>query len=126
MKLIHLLLIIIFSSTFIEKVAGESYHCWFPCKHNKDNECSLFYHRKSSNTFYEEKKWRIYNAQENEDHLLLIRNGFPKKEGLPEVLFVEIVHIDKFDNFKFMKNCVGNSCDEPYIPLIGRCFLKQY
>ena len=104
---------------------AESYHCWFPCKHNKDNECSLFYHRKSSNTFYEEKKWRVYDAQENVDHLLLIRNGFPQKEGLPEVLFVEIVHIDKFDNFRFMKNCVGNSCDEPYIPLIGRCFLKQ-
>ena len=104
---------------------AESYHCWFPCKHNKDNECSLFYHRKSSNTFYEEKKWRVYDAQENEDHLLLIRNGFPKKEGLPEVLFVEIVHIDKFDNFKFMKNCAGNSCDEPYTPLIGKCFQKH-
>ena len=86
MKLIHLLLIIIFSSTFIEKVAGESYHCWFPCKHNKDNECSLFYHRKSSNTFYEEKKWRVYDAQENVDHLLLIRNGFPPKDDLPKGL----------------------------------------
>ena len=104
---------------------AESYHCWFPCKHDKHNECSLFYHRKSSNTFYEEKKWRVYDAQENEDHLLLIRNGFPQKQDLPEVLFVEIVHIDKFDDFKFMKNCVGNACDEPYTPLIGKCFQKQ-
>tara|TARA_B100001939_G_C16760666_1_gene538179 strand:+ start:66 stop:449 length:384 start_codon:yes stop_codon:yes gene_type:complete len=126
MKYLSLILITIFIfPSFVKKASGESYHCWFPCKHNKDNECSLFYHRKSSNTFYEEKKWRVYDAQENEDHLLLIRNGFPQKESLPEVLFVEIVHIDKFDNFKFMKNCVGNSCDEPYTPLIGKCFQKQ-
>ena len=104
---------------------AESYHCYFPCKFNKDNECSLFYHRKSKNSFYEEKKWRAYDAQENEDHLLLIRNGFPEKGDLPEALFVEIVHIDKFDDFKFMKNCVGNACDEPYVPLIGKCFKKQ-
>ena len=100
---------------------AESYHCYFPCKHEKENECSLYYHRKSHATFYEEKKWRVYNAQENEDHLLLIRNGFPQKESLPEVLYVEIVHIDKFDDFKFMKNCVGNACDEPLEPLLGRC-----
>ena len=100
---------------------AETYQCYFPCKYDKENECSLYYHRKSQNTFYEEKKWRVYNAQENEDHLLLIRNGFPQKESLPEVLYVEIVHIDKFDDFKFMKNCVGNACDEPLEPLLGRC-----
>jgi len=100
---------------------AETYKCYFPCKYDKENECSLYYHRKSQNTFYEEKKWRVYNAQENEDHLLLIRNGFPQKESLPEVLYVEIVHIDKFDDFKFMKNCVGNACDEPLEPLLGRC-----
>ena len=105
---------------------AESYHCYFPCKHEKENECSLYYHRKSHATFYEEKKWRVYNAQENEDHLLLIRNGFPQKDGLPEVLYIEIVHIDKFDDFKFMKNCVGNACDEPLEPLLGRCeFVKN-
>ena len=100
---------------------AETYQCYFPCKYDKENECSLYYHRKSQNTFYEEKKWRVYNAQENEDHLLLIRNGFPQKESLPEVLYVEIVHIDKFDDFKFIKNCVGNACDEPLEPLLGRC-----
>ena len=105
---------------------AETYQCYFPCKYDKKNECSLYYHRKSQNTFYEEKKWRVYNAQENEDHLLLIRNGFPERESLPEVLYVEIVHIDKFDNFKFMKNCVGNACDEPLEPLLGRCkFVKN-
>ena len=105
---------------------AETYQCYFPCKYDKENECSLYYHRKSQNTFYEEKKWRVYNAQENEDHLLLIRNGFPQKESLPEVLYVEIVHIDKFDDFKFMKNCVGNACDEPLEPLLGRCkFVKD-
>ncbi len=105
---------------------AETYQCYFPCKYDKENECSLYYHRKSQNTFYEEKKWRVYNAQENEDHLLLIRNGFPQKESLPEVLYVEIVHIDKFDDFKFMKNCVGNACDEPLEPLLGRCkFVKN-
>ena len=105
---------------------AESYHCYFPCKHEKENECSLYYHRKSHATFYEEKKWRVYNAQENEDHLLLIRNGFPQKEDLPEALYIDIVHIDKFDNFKFMKNCVGNACDEPLDPLLGRCeFVKN-
>ena len=98
-----------------------SYKCYFPCKYDNENECSLYYHRKSQTTFYEEKKWRVYNAQENEDHLLLIRNGFPQKEDLPEALYVDIVHIDKFDNFKFMKNCVGNACDEPLEPLLGRC-----
>ena len=100
---------------------AETHKCYFPCKYDKENECSLYYHRKSQNTFYEEKKWRVYNAQENEDHLLLIRNGFPQKESLPEVLYVEIVHIDKFDDFKYMKNCVGNACDEPLEPLLGRC-----
>ena len=105
---------------------AETYQCYFPCKYEKEKECSLYYHRKSQNTFYEEKKWRVYNAQENEDHLLLIRNGFPQKESLPEVLYVEIVHIDKFDGFKFMKNCVGNACDEPLEPLLGRCkFVKD-
>ena len=101
--------------------SAEAYHCYFPCKYEKGDECSLFYHRNSETTFYEEKRWRIYDAQENEDHLLLIRNGFPTKDDLPEGLFVEIVHIDKFDNFKFMKNCVGNSCDEPLEPLLGKC-----
>ena len=52
-----------------------------------------------------------------------IRKRFPEKEDLPEALFVEIVHIDKFDNFKFMKNCVGNVCDEPLEPLLGKCLL---
>ena len=105
---------------------AETYKCYFPCKYDKENECSLYYHRKSQNTFYEEKKWRVYNAQENEDHLLLIRNGFPQKEDLPEALYIDIVHIDKFDNFKFMKNCVGNACDEPLEPLLGRCkFVKN-
>ena len=100
---------------------AESYHCYFPCNHEKGSECSLFYHRKSETTFYEEKRWRIYAAQENEDHLLLIRNGFPQKDDLPEGLYIEIVYIDKFDNFKFMKNCVGNTCHEPLEPLLGKC-----
>ena len=115
-------LILINLSTF---TSAESYHCYHPCKYDKDNECSLFYHRKSKMTFYEEKKWREYIATENEDHLLLIRNRFPQKGDLPEALFVEVVHIDKFNNFKFMKNCVGNVCDEPYEPLLGKCLLVK-
>ena len=116
--------IIIFSLIYLSicfSSFAESYHCYYPCRFNQDNECSLFYHRKSKDSFYEEKKWRAYDAQENEDHLLLIRNRFPEKEDLPEVLFVEIVHIDKFDDFKFMKSCVGNACDEPLKPLLGKC-----
>ena len=57
--------------------------------YDNENECSLYYHRKSQTTFYEEKKWRVYNAQENEDHLLLIRNGFPQKEDLYKDVYKE-------------------------------------
>ena len=117
----YILIILIISMSFSFSAFAESYHCYYPCKFNKGNECSLFYHRKSKDIFYEEKKWRTFDAQENEDHLLLIRKRFPEKGDLPEALFVEIVHIDKFDNFKFMKNCVGNVCDEPLEPLLGKC-----
>ena len=48
---------------------AESYHCYYQCRYEKNSECSLYYHRKSQNTFYEEKKWRTYNAQENDEHL---------------------------------------------------------
>ena len=113
--------ILIFTFIFINlcfSALAESYHCHYQCRYEKNSECSLYYHRKSQNTFYEEKKWRTYNAQENDEHLLLIRNRFPEKGDLPEVLFVDIVHIDKLDNFKFMKNCVGNVCDKP---ILGKC-----
>jgi hypothetical protein len=74
--------ILIFTFIFINLcfcALAESYHCYYQCRFEKNSECSLYYHRKSQNTFYEEKKWRTYNAQENDEHLLLIRNRFPEK-----------------------------------------------
>ena len=105
---------------------ADSYHCYYPCKFDKDNECSLYYHKTSKNTFYEEKKWRVYNAQENDDHLLLTRNGFPQKDDLPEALFFAVVHIDKLNDFQFVKSCTGNSCEESYEIIKGKCmFVKN-
>lgn len=78
-----------------------------------------FYYRKSKDSFYEKKNAYLW-CSEKWRHLLLLRNQFPEKRDLPEVLFLEIVHIDKFD-FKFMKNCVWNVCDESLEPLLGRC-----
>ena len=44
-------------------------------------------------------KQRVFESRENEDHLLLTRIGFPRRD-LPEYVFVEHVYIDKFNTFK--------------------------
>ena len=48
-------------------------------------------------------KKRVFEARDNEDHLLLTRIGFTTEGDLPEYVFVENVYIDKFNNLAFQK-----------------------
>ena len=83
--------------------------CYFPCPSSEREVCSHFYTRTNENSFYEDKKWNVFEARENEDHLLLTRIGFPTEEDLPEYVFVEHVYIDKFNDLKFIKYGFDNT-----------------
>ena len=90
---------IIFSNTAF----SDTYMCYFTCPTSEEQNCSHFYTRINENSFYEDKKWNVFESRENEDHLLLTRIGFPTEEDLPEYVFVEHVYIDKFNDLKFKK-----------------------
>ena len=96
-------LVIGISIIFSNVAFSDTYMCYFTCPTSKEQNCSHFYTRINENSFYEDKKWNVFEARENEDHLLLTRIGFPTKEDLPEYVFVEHVYIDKFNDLKFKK-----------------------
>jgi len=82
---------------------SDTYMCHFPCTTDSNKTCSHYYTRIDKNSFYEDKKQKIFESKENEDHLLLTRIGFPTEGDLPEYVFVEHVYIDKFNDLKFKK-----------------------
>ena len=98
--------------------------CYFPCPKFQNQTCSHFYTRINKNRFYEDKKWNLFDAKENEDHLLLTRIGFPTEEDLPEYVFVEHVYIDKFNDLKYKKYGFNNiEVDELKT---GKCKFKAF
>ena len=99
MKLIFFQIFVIISFVAV----SDTYMCQFPCTTDIKKTCSHYYTRINKNSFYEDKKWKIFKARENEDHLLLTRIGFPTEGDLPEYVFVEHVYIDKFNDLKFKK-----------------------
>ena len=90
MKLIFFQIFVIISFVAV----SDTYMCQFPCTTDIKKTCSHYYTRINKNSFYEDKKWKIFKARENEDHLLLTRIGFPTEGDLPEYVFVEDVYID--------------------------------
>ena len=102
---------------------SETYMCSFQCTNSKDKICSLYYTRFDKNSFYEEKKWKVFNIRENKDYLLLTRIGFPTDGSLPEYIFVENVLIEKTKNYKFRKYGFDNLERDKTIS--GNCKIKK-
>jgi len=67
---------------------SDTYMCHFQCTTDSNKTCSHYYTRINKNSFYEDKKWNIFEAKENKEHLLLARIGFPTEEDLPEFVFL--------------------------------------
>ena len=105
---------------------SDTYMCYFPCTKKSKQTCSHYYTRISKNSFYEDKKQRVFEARENEDHLLLTRIGFPTEEDLPEYVFVENVYIDKFNNLAFQKYGFDNDNIEVIESKTGSCKFKVF
>ena len=99
MRVLVICILIIFSNIAF----SDTYMCYFSCPTSDEQTCSHFYTRINKKSFYEDKKWNVFEAKENEDHLLLTRIGFPTEEDLPEYVFVQHVYIDKFNHLKFKK-----------------------
>ena len=91
------------SIIFSNAAFSDTYMCYFTCPTSEEQNCSHFYTRINENSFYEDKKWNVFESRENEDHLLLTRIGFPTEEDLPEYVFVQHVYIDKLNTLKFKK-----------------------
>ena len=97
-------------------VYAETYKCSFPCFADAKQTCSHYYDRKDPGQFVEDNRWNIYKAQENDDDLLLTRIFFPSENDIPEEIYVDVVHIEKWQNNKYTKYryngfCFDN-CDE--------------
>ena len=119
------LIIILFTFITISAIS-DTYMCHFPCKTDNNQTCSHYYHRIDSKSFYEDQKQRVFEARENEDHLLLTRIGFPTEGDLPEYVFVENVYIDKFNNLAFQKYGFDNDNIEVIESKTGRCKFKVF
>ena len=100
--------------------------CYFPCTKESKQTCSHYYTRINKNSFYEDKKQRVFEARENEDHLLLTRISFPTEGDLPEYVFVEHVYIDKFNNLAFHKYGFDNDNFEVIESKTGRCKFQVF
>ena len=111
---------IIFNSV----VLSDTYMCHFPCTTKSNITCSHYYTRINKNSFYEDKKQKIFESKENEDHLLLTRIGFPTERDLPEYVFVENVYIDKYNDLKFKKYSFDNFEVDKLIT--GKCEFKVF
>ena len=122
MRVLVICISIIFSNTAF----SDTYMCYFTCPTSKEQNCSHFYTRINENSFYEDQKQRVFEARENEDHLLLTRIGFPTEGDLPEYVFVENVYIDKFNNLAFQKYGFDNDNIEVIESKAGRCKFKVF
>ena len=105
---------------------SDTYMCHFPCTTDSNKTCSHYYTRIDRNSFYEDKKQKIFESKENEDHLLLTRIGFPTEGDLPEYVFVENVYIDKFNNLAFQKYGFNNDNIEVIEAKTGSCKFKVF
>ena len=117
MKYLIVITLIIFNSVAF----SDTYMCYFPCITDSNQTCSHYYHRIDKNFFYEDQKQRVFEARENDDHLLLTRIGFPTEGDLPEYVFVEHVYIDKFNNSTFQKYGFNNDNIEVVESKKGNC-----
>ena len=117
MKYSIIVIFIIFNSVAV----SDTYMCHFPCTTDSNQTCSHYYHRIDTKSFYEDQKQRVFEARENEDHLLLIRIGFPTEGDLPEYVFVENVYINKVNNLAFQKYGFDNDNIEVIESKTGRC-----
>ena len=122
MKYSMIVIFIIFNSVAL----SDTYKCHFPCTTDSNQTCSHYYHRIDTKSFYEDQKQRVFEARENEDHLLLTRIGFPTEDDLPEYIFVENVYIDKFNNLAFQKYGFDNDNIEVIESKTGRCKFKVF
>ena len=122
MKLIFFQIFMIISFVAV----SDTYMCHFPCTTDSNQTCSHYYHRIDTKSFYEDQKQRVFEARENEDHLLLTRIGFPTEGDLPEYVFVENVYIDKFNNLAFQKYGFDNDNIEVIESKAGRCKFKVF
>ena len=114
----------IFFIIFNSVAFSDIHTCYFPCQTSDKHTCSHYYTRIDKNSFYEDKKWSVFEARENEDHLLLIRIGFPTEEDLPEFVFVEHVYIDKFNDLKFKNHVFTNEGIDELTT--GKCEFKIF
>ena len=120
-------LIIILSIFITTSAISDTYMCYFPCDTDKNQTCSHYYHRIDTKSFYEDQKQRVFEARENEDHLLLTRIGFPTEEGnLPEYVFIEHVYINKFNNLAFHKYGFNNDNIKVIESKAGRCKFQVF
>ena len=120
-------LIIILSIFITTSAISDTYMCNFPCDTDKNQTCSHYYHRIDTKSFYEDQKQRVFEARENEDHLLLTRIGFPTEEGnLPEYVFIEHVYINKFNNLAFHKYGFNNDNIKVIESKAGRCKFQVF
>ena len=122
MKYSMIVIFIIFNSVAL----SDTYKCHFPCTTDSNQTCSHYYHRIDTKSFYEDQKQRVFEARENEDHLLLTRIGFPTESDLPEYVFVENVYIDKFNNLAFQKYGFDNDNIEVIESKTGRCKFQVF
>ena len=122
MKYLMIVIFIIFNSVAV----SDTYKCHFPCTTDSNQTCSHYYHRIDTKSFYEDQKQRVFEARENEDHLLLTRIGFPTEDDLPEYVFVEYVYIDKFNNLAFQKYGFDNDNIEVIESKTGRCKFQVF
>ncbi|MDB2583557.1 hypothetical protein N9Y50_02880 [Alphaproteobacteria bacterium] len=120
-------LIIILSIFITTSAISDTYMCHFSCDTDKNQTCSHYYHRIDTKSFYEDQKQRVFEARENEDHLLLTRIGFPTEEGnLPEYVFIEHVYINKFNNLAFHKYGFNNDNIKVIESKAGRCKFQVF
>ena len=122
MKYLIFSFFIIFNSVAI----SDTYKCYFSCTTDSNKTCSHYYTRIDRNSFYEDKKQKIFESKENEDHLLLTRIGFPTEGDLPEYVFVENVYIDKFNNLAFQKYGFDNDNIKVIESKAGRCKFQVF
>lgn len=119
-------LIIILSTFITTSVISDTYMCHFPCTTDSNQTCSHYYTRINKNSFYEDQKQKVFEARENEDHLLLTRIGFPSKGDLPEFVFVNHVYINKFNKLAFQKYEFDNDNIEVIVSKSGRCKFQVF
>ena len=55
-------LIIVIFIFFYSIAFSDTYMCYFPCPTSDKENCSQYYTRIDKNSFYEDKKWNVFEA----------------------------------------------------------------